>query len=316
MLIDDGTLTRTNSHWDVKGDLRSLAIPPTIQALLAARVDRLGAEERALIERASVVGRVFYSDAVRELSEAPDKAQLTPQLASLVRKELIRPDRSDLAGHDAFRFRHQLIRDVAYGSIPKEARADLHERFAEWLLRVMPAGGQQDEIVGYHLEQACVLRSELGPTTATTRALGGRAAGHLRSAGRLALARGDVGGATHPLSRAAALLEADAPAKVDVLLELGQALDMLGELERAATVAEEVVGLAEMAGMEGPAWRARTLRTSILFVTEPHASDNQTLDAQARRAIAVFERLGDDRGMADAWGLLAQIRNNAGDQAA
>src|SRR5439155_1541309 len=111
----------------------------------------------------------------------------------------------------------------------------------------MPAGGQQDEIVGYHLEQACMLRAELGPTTttATTRELAARAAGHLKAAGRLALARGDLGGATQLFSRAAALLEADAPAKVDVLLELGPTLDMFGEWERAAAIAEEAVRLAE-----------------------------------------------------------------------
>src|SRR5207245_9685821 len=108
--------------------------------------------------------------AVPRVRAPRDHRPPTGQRAGLVRTGLIRPDRSDLAGHDAFRFRHQLIRDVAYDSIPKEARADLHERFAEWLLRVMPAGGQQDEIIGYHLEQACVLRSQLGPATATTRA--------------------------------------------------------------------------------------------------------------------------------------------------
>ncbi len=316
MLIDDGTLRRTNAHWEVDGDLRSLAIPPTIQALLAARVDRLQPQERALLERASVVGRVFYSDAVWELSEAPDQPQLAARLASLVRKELIRPDRSDFAWHDAFRFRHQLIRDVAYASVPKETRAGLHERFADWLLGAMPAGGQQDELVGYHLEQACLLRAELGPATAATLALAERAAGHLSTAGRLALSRGDLGGATQLLSRAAALLPAASTAKVDLLVELGHALDTFGELERAVAVAEEAIAHAETLGMEAAAWRARILSSSTRSVLDPHAWDNQTLEAQAREAIAAFERLGDDRGMADAWVMLSEIHNNAGDMAA
>ena len=108
-----------------------IEVPPTIQALLSARLDQLEEPERAVLERGSVEGELFHQGAVRALS--PEKQQLTTRLTALVRKELVRPDRALLAGEDAFRFRHLLIRDAAYSSLPKSKRAELHEQFAGWL---------------------------------------------------------------------------------------------------------------------------------------------------------------------------------------
>ena len=152
MLIDDGLLTRSDGEWVPAGDLSQITVPPTIHALLAARLDRLGRDERAVIERGSVEGKVFHRGAVAELSTEQLRESVWNHLQTLVRKELIRPDRTDLPGEDAFRFRHLLIRDAAYEAMPKELRAELHERFADWLDQIGLA--EQDEIVGYHLEQA------------------------------------------------------------------------------------------------------------------------------------------------------------------
>ena len=91
-----------------------------------------------MIERGAVEGKVFHRGAVRELAPEPLRAQVEGQLAALVRKELIRPEPTILAGEDAFRFRHLLIRDAAYEALPKEARAELHERFAAWLELTAP----------------------------------------------------------------------------------------------------------------------------------------------------------------------------------
>ena len=93
---------------------------------------------------------------------------MTPNLAALVHKELIRPNRPQLAGEDGFRFRHLLIRDAAYDGLPKATRADLHERFASWLEQRGSELVELDEIVGYHLEQACRYREELGLTPTTS----------------------------------------------------------------------------------------------------------------------------------------------------
>ena len=95
------------------------AVPPTIQALLAARIDRLEAGERAVIQRASVEGRLFHRGAVSALLE--DGAGLGGTLLALARKEFVRPDRSLFPGDDGFRFNHVLIRDVAYGSMSEGA---------------------------------------------------------------------------------------------------------------------------------------------------------------------------------------------------
>jgi predicted ATPase len=130
MLIDDGVLTEVAGAWTASNDLSELTIPPTINALLTARLDRLDDEERSVIERASVIGRVFWWGAVEEMTPEEQRPRVGSQLQSLARKELIRPDRSDLRDEDAFRFTHSLIADAAYNGIPKSSRAQLHERFA------------------------------------------------------------------------------------------------------------------------------------------------------------------------------------------
>ena len=135
-------------------------VPPTLKALLATRLDQLDEPERKVLERGSVEGEIFHRGAVQAL--APEETQVTTRLAGLVRRELIRPDRAQLAGDDGYRFRHLLIRDAAYDALPKAVRADLHARFAAWLDEHGHALVERDEIVGYHLEQAARYQAELG----------------------------------------------------------------------------------------------------------------------------------------------------------
>jgi predicted ATPase len=135
-------------------------VPPTLRALLVARLDQLEPAERRVLEGGAVEGELFHRGAVQAL--APEEQQITPRLAALVRRELIRPARAQLVGDDGFRFRHILIRDAAYDAMPKSARAELHERFAGWLEERGPDLVELDEILGYHLEQAARYRVELG----------------------------------------------------------------------------------------------------------------------------------------------------------
>jgi class 3 adenylate cyclase len=121
-------------------------VPPTIQALLASRLDQLATPERSVLERGAVEGELFHHGAVSALS--PDEPQLSNRLTSLVRKEFVRPDKPQLAGTDAFRFRHLLIRDAAYHGMAKAERADLHERFADWLDEHAGDLPERDELVG------------------------------------------------------------------------------------------------------------------------------------------------------------------------
>ncbi len=196
-----------------------VTVPPTIQALLAARLDQLDPAERGVLERGAVEGRVFHQSAVQALSDGD--AQLTARLQALVRKELVRPERGQVPGDDAYRFRHLLIRDAAYASLPKTVRAELHQRFAAWLEQRGTDLVEFDEIIGHHLEQAARYRTELGQADAE---LAGNAGGYLAAAGQRALDRGDVPAAINLLTRATSLLGPDEPARAGLLVDLGQAL--------------------------------------------------------------------------------------------
>ena len=144
-----------------------VSVPPTIQALLAARLDQLPRPERATLERGAVEGQVFHRGAVQAL--APEEPTSRRTLLGLVRKELVRPSPAMLAGDDAFRFRHLLIRDAAYEALPKATRAELHERFADWMSEHGDALVELDEILGYHLEQAARYRTRARETGAGAR---------------------------------------------------------------------------------------------------------------------------------------------------
>src|SRR5436305_439659 len=134
-------------------------VPPTLRALLETRLDQLARTERRVLERGAVEGEIFHRGAVQALD--PEEAHVSPRLAALVRRELIRPTRTLLPGDDAFRFRHLLIRDTAYDALPKSVRAELHERFAHWLEERATELVELDEILGHHLEQACRYREQL-----------------------------------------------------------------------------------------------------------------------------------------------------------
>ena len=204
MLVDDGVLAPSDGQWHALGDLERLAIPPTISALLAARLDRLSGDERRVAERASVVGRVFEPEAVAALSGETSPPSLELQLMALVRKELVRPDRSEVTGGDAYKFRHILIRDAAYNALPKRERAELHKRFADWLEH---AAGDRTaefgEIIGHHLEQAHRYQTEVGGVSSDS--VAARAAQWLTAAAERAWERSDWASAAATFRRAADL---------------------------------------------------------------------------------------------------------------
>jgi class 3 adenylate cyclase len=234
MLVDEGLLRRHNSSWDVAGDLARIAVPPTIQALLAARIERLGVTERAVLERGSVEGKVFHRDAVLQLSPEADRAAIVDCLPTLVEKDLLKPESTSFAGEEAFRFRHQLLRDAAYASLPKEDRAHLHERFATWLEdKVGERASEYEEMLGYHLEQAHRCRVELGLVGESGSRLADDAAKRLGSAGLRARARGDLPGAANLISRAIELSPPDSDARRELEPSLRDVLFASGGLKSA-----------------------------------------------------------------------------------
>jgi class 3 adenylate cyclase/tetratricopeptide (TPR) repeat protein len=283
------------------GEGGDVEVPPTIHALLAARLDRLERPERDVVGRAAVEGKVFHRGSVVELSPQEFQPNVSGLLLALVRKELIRPDRPDFAGEDAFRFRHLLLRDAAYGSLPKESRAELHERFAGWLEQ---AAGDRiadyEEIVAYHLEQAYRYREELGPVDDPGRELARRAAGRLAAAGQRALGRTDIPAAVNLVGRAAALLPPGSSERLRLLPDLGDALQHQGALAEADSVLVEAIEGARASGDRVVELRAKLIRETFLLAKDAEPDTDQAR-ATAEEAVSELERIGDDRALANAW---------------
>jgi class 3 adenylate cyclase len=269
-------------------------LPPTIQAVLAARLDQLEPRERELLERASVVGRDFLRSAAISLLPPADRPGTSSTLLSLVRKDLIAPQRTSVAGDDGFRFRHALIRDAAYAGIAKAVRAQLHAQYAAHLDR----HEREDELVGYHLEQSYRYGAELGmPDDAVAR----QAASLLAGAGRRAFLREDMPAATNLLERALALggLDEERP---ELLRALGLARWRTGNLSAASEATEQSIEVAAAAGDLRAEWYARLDRAARRRIERGGVEE---LETEARQAIRVFAALGDERGLALAWRRLA-----------
>ena len=307
MLIDDGLVARVDERWVATGTLSDLRVPPTIQALLAARLDQFTGDERAAIQRAAVCGKQFHVGAVAALLDA-DGEEVRPILMSLVRRDLIRPDRSSLAGQDAFRFRHQLIRDAAYEAAPKALRAELHERFAHWLEEVGEGRVEEfEEILAYHLEQAHRLLSELGPLDETGHDLGVRAAARYAASARRASERSDHRAAATLYRHAADLLPEGDPARPRTLYELGRASARSLEPRVAFAALDEAVAAAAGSGQRGIEWMAKIDRGHARLLFDPLGFTADDLRAEAAAARAELEAGGDDEALAIVWIALAVV---------
>ncbi len=289
-----------DAHADRAGEV---AVPVTIQALLAARLDQLPPAERAVLERGAVEGQVFHRGSLGALLAG--NGELDGSLRTLVRKELLRPEPPQLPGEHAFRFRHLLIRDAAYEGLPKRTRAQLHERFADWLAGHGGALVERDELVAYHCEQALRYRAELGLAD-DDGALAARTGELLASAGRRALARGDIAGSENLLQRAARILPRLSPQRVRALLDLGL-LGELGQFSAAREALEEARDDARGLGRDDLEIRAEVELLFLRSITETEYSTDEQ-EALARRAIEVLERHDDHEGLARAWFLLMSAR--------
>jgi tetratricopeptide (TPR) repeat protein len=309
MLVDEGVLRRVEGDWRVADEAGEVSIPPTISALLAARLDRLGRDERAVVEPASVVGLVFAEDAVRHLAPDAVKPGLSDHLSALDRKQLVHPAPSAAEGESSHRFHHILIRDAAYNGQLKRSRANLHERFVEWADEVNADRDRAlefEEILGYHLEQAHTYLRELGPLDEHGTALGVRAAERLASAGRRAAGRGDMPAAAHLLRRAADLLPAGSSVRPQLAIEAGEAFTEAGDLAEADRSFERAIEEARDLADEPLEVSARVGRLYLHYVTageEPEA----TVIERVTAAIAVLEPAGAHRGLSRAWRILTNV---------
>jgi DNA-binding SARP family transcriptional activator len=304
MLVDDGVLLAKGDGWVASEDVSKVRLPPTIQALLAARLDRLPEDERAAVEAAAVAGKVFYEDGVAELSPAAFHPGLEETLARLVRKELIRPQRGSLGGR-TYRFRHLLIRDAAYEAIPKATRARLHERFGRWLEHAVGERSvEYEEVLGYHLERAYHYGVEIGPVDAGVQKTGREAARLLGSAGRRAFARGDAPAGLNLTSRAVAVLPAHDPMRVELVPNM-RVIQGTTDLAWADKVLTEAVEAAATTGDRRLAASALVQRGFLRLSTDNDVTPGELI-ASAERAVAAFEEFDDELGLARSWRLLAQ----------
>jgi class 3 adenylate cyclase/tetratricopeptide (TPR) repeat protein len=269
-------------------------LPPSVQAVLAARIASLDPGERTVLERAAVEGRSFSWSSVASLLPESDRPALGQHVMSLVRRQLIQPDPSALAGEDSFRFNHVLIREAAYAELPKELCAELHEKLAE--------RSSEDEIAGHHLERAFRCRAQLGLAGDRDRNLAQEARTRLEAAARKALLRGDPASAAGLLERAASLFSQNDPSRADLLPALGAALFEAGRLGDADRVLTEAIEGSPDELLEA---RALVEHQFVRLQTRPGAIEEAQRVADA--ALEVFEKRGDDSGQSRAWCLLASV---------
>jgi hypothetical protein len=279
-------------------DDQTLAIPSTIQALLAARLEGLEPEERELLERGAIEGEVFHLSAVGALTAPRLGRELGPRVARLVRKELIRPHAPSFQGDEAFRFRHLLIRDAAYNGLPKATRAQLHERFANWLEQNANELAELNEIAGWHLERAARYQYELGRgiDSEVTR----RAAQHLHIAGRRAAARSDPAAARNLLDRAHALAPNDDTLRARIAVDLAEQLiegEDLARVDELVTIGEQNVETAPSAALIRLEW--------LLFTGSQHAT--QTVESTLPQLMRRLTQADDESGLAKARMLAMEV---------
>lgn len=284
-----------------------LALPASLQAVLVARIDRLGPAERDLLRCASVAGRSFTVDTLAELVPAKVRPALGRHLAALQEKSLIR---RDVVDDQDLTFRHVLIQHEAYRSIPRETRAELHLRLAESLDRQRPSGeGGFDELVGYHLEQAYNNRGRLGVDDTEIGRLAQAAGERLARAGARANRRYDAEAAANLFARARALLDDDHPEMSEVLRQLAEVYQVLGRNRAGQEVLDDRLRLAT-GDLERDAIRLESAKISLAIGPDPISLE--AVERQAVRSLKAYAEIGDQAGMARACLVLAQLCERGG----
>jgi class 3 adenylate cyclase/tetratricopeptide (TPR) repeat protein len=288
-----------------------LDVPPTILALLAARLDRLAQPERAVLEPAAVAGLTFPRAAVTELVAEGDREHVPERLSSVERRRFIRSHAAVMGDPNSFQFEHILVRDAVYRRLLKRTRAQMHERFVAWADRVNgDRAAEYAEITAYHLEQAHAYLAELGPLDDHGRELGRRAGERLAGAGQRAFARGDMHAAAGLLRRAVGLMpELDAD-RLALLPDLGEALMDLGEFAEADRVLAGAVAAAQATGDHRLAAEAQLGRLLVQLYGEEGEWGGRAL-REAERAVRIFELVGDQVGLAKAWRIIGSVHATA-----
>ena len=314
MLVESRALELREGRWVRTDNRRELAIPPTIKALLEARLGQLAADERATIEPASVIGMEFASPPVVSMAPERLRGTIKDQLQALTRKQFVHalamPDDDPV-----FRFHHHLVRDTIYNGVLKRTRATLHVDYVRWADKVNAERGRGlefEEILGYHLEQAQRYLGELAPLDERAREIGRDGARRLSSAGRRAFARGDMHAAANLLRRAAALLAETDSLRPPLLPELGEVLLELGQFGEARMVVEEALAKADGARDERLKASAQLVRLFISFQSGESVKWGDAAVRLTTETIPALEREGAHGEVAKAWRLVSRIQGTSG----
>jgi DNA-binding SARP family transcriptional activator len=286
-----------------------LTVPPSIERLLIARLDRLGPAERDLIRAASVLGTRFAMSDLVHLIPVQARPSAFSHLESLIEKELL--NRVD---EDKIAFRHPLIQLMAYQTITKKSRASLHEQVAD-LLRSPDEGDPDtlDELLGHHLDRAVRFRHELGASRAEIRNLELRAGEHLYRAGLKAFARLDAVGAEYLLSRAIELLPGDHPQLRAIRRHLAETYQVMGLHDDAEGLLIDLADEVSRDGEEALGHFLRLERTWARIAKGPDPMTLQTIEEQAEDARVAFARIGDEQGLAQVCRVLFHVHLRRGE---
>jgi class 3 adenylate cyclase/tetratricopeptide (TPR) repeat protein len=280
--LSRGPMSTGAQLWHIRPDrLAALQVPSTLTALLQARLDSLSSAERAALQRAAVVGRLFWDGAVADLSQIP-LDDLRPTLAAVRQRELIfRREHSSFAEAEEYVFKHNLLRDVAYETVLLKYRTVLHSQAARWL--ESHAGERRDEYLGLIAEH--YIQADEGL----------KAADLLERSGYEAISVGAFAAARRALERGLALREAagetDNTAITRALIALGESLVRLGDYPAAEAALERGLAGARAAGDWGAAANAlsqlaqRFLDFGLYDHAEAYAADALHLARQADDAI-------------------------------
>ncbi len=303
MLVDEGVLEAGAGGWRLDRDVHEIRIPPTIEAILAARLDRLSDGEREVIEQAATVGRDFDAADLRAFGgrEAP---ALEHAIDRLLDNQLIQ---ATVDGPADYRFHHILVRDAAYASIPKRRRAGLHERVAGHI-EGMPAGqrgGVYGEIAGEHLERACILRRELGDGDGEIGDLAHRAGELLGEAGRRASGLSDFVAARRAYARGEAVVARSDPSRPELLTGFAAAAFDMGLFAEAKALAQDALDLAERLGATAVCARAALVRTRAEVLLGDVPIEDALVDV--REMAQEIARTGDDRSTVSGWMALSNL---------
>ncbi len=315
MLIDNDSLRREGEQWVRADESVEIAMPPTIHALLEARLDKLARAERASVEPAAVIGLEFVQSALASLAPEAVRGALGSHLGALASKQFISPA-SAHSTDPRFRFYNYLVRDTVYNGLLKRARANLHLEYVRWADRVnaeSDRGLEYEEILGYHLEQAYRYFGELGPLGLTGEEIGRDAAKRLSSAGRRASARGDVHAAANLYRRAIALYTPDDLQRLELLPSLGEALTGVGDFAGAKAALEDAVSRADAGGNLRVLYAARlNLMLVRLFSGDQKGAWSEQALELANESIPALEFEDAHKELAIAWRLIVLVHGIAG----